>query len=136
MSGAYFIENDSASNPRFWLGKSGFFSLLQLVQDLSYTKNEVTKKALEGLKREIEAEEAGNDGIEIENEDLDSAATENELDDEQDLYTGEFLKDEVWSGLEEEVQKLAIEVAKIALRVTLRYMMRASTGGSVGGLFL
>jgi len=101
-----------------------------------FAGNRLTKKALEGLKREIEAEEAGNDGIEIENEDLDSAATENELDDEQDLYTGEFLKDEVWSGLEEEVQKLAIEVAKIALRVTLRYMMRASTGGSVGGLFL
>ncbi len=102
---------------------------------VGHTKDEATMKALERLKREIEISckaevfVTENDGNGLED-------IEDSFDiDEQKLYSGEFLNDEAWKGLEEEVQKLAIQVAKVALKAALHYAVRASIGGSTGGLF-
>ncbi|MBD2496101.1 hypothetical protein [Nostoc sp. FACHB-280] len=106
---------------------------------VGHTKDEATKKALEWLKREIELsyeiEKAESACVE-KNEEFELESIEDELDDqEQSLYSGEFLNDEIWLELEKEVQKLAMQVAVVALKATLKYAFRASIGGSVGGLF-
>lgn len=102
---------------------------------VGHTKEEATKRALEWLKREVEI--SCEDKIFVtENDDCDMEGIEDTFDaDEQELYSGEFLNDEVWKGLEEEVQKLAVQVARMALKAALQCAVRASIGGSVGGLF-
>jgi len=102
---------------------------------IGYTKDEAAKKALEWLKREIEAEEDRDFHIEID-EDCDLKTGGDEFDDDcQALFIGEFLEDEIWNKLEEEVQELAMNVAKIAFKASLRYIVGASVGHSDGGLF-
>ncbi|BBD58086.1 hypothetical protein NIES2109_08550 [Nostoc sp. HK-01] len=103
---------------------------------VGHTKDEATKKALEWLKREIEMyyeiENAESSAIETD----DKFELEDELDEqEQALYSGEFLNDEIWKGLEKEVQTLAMQIVMVALKATLKYAFRASVGSSVGGLF-
>lgn len=102
---------------------------------VGHTKDEATKRSLEWLKREIEifceAEEATVENDNCDMEDIEDTFT----NDEQELDSGEFLNDEIWKGLEEEVQELAVEVAKVALRAALHCAVRASIGGSTGGLF-
>ncbi len=102
---------------------------------VGHTKDEATKKALKWLKREIEISCKAEISV-TENDDNDLEDIEDTFDaDEQKLHSGEFLNDEAWQGLEEEVQKLAMQVAKVALKATLYYAVRASIGGSTGGLF-
>jgi len=102
---------------------------------IGHTKDEAAKKALEWLKREIEVEEARDFHIETD-EDCDLKAGEYEFyGDHQALFIGEFLKDEIWNKLEEEVQELAVDLAKIAFKAPLRYIVGASVGHSAGGLF-
>ncbi|NEZ67838.1 hypothetical protein D0962_34645 [Leptolyngbyaceae cyanobacterium CCMR0082] len=98
---------------------------------IGHTKDEAAKKALEWLKREIEISYKAEISA-IENDDNDLEDIEDTFDaDEQKLYSGEFLNGEVWEGLEEEVQRLAMQVAKVALKATLYYAVR----GSIGGVF-
>jgi hypothetical protein len=103
------------------------------------TKGGATKKALEWFKREIETyyqlEEADNSDLDLDDncvaDDLEDILT----DEEKMLSSGEFLNDETWNGLEDEVHELARHVAKIALKAALKFAIKASIGGSCGGLF-
>jgi hypothetical protein len=79
---------------------------------VGHTKDEATEKALEWLRREIEA--AGAKGS------------------QKETYSRDFLKDKVWKELDPEVQELAADISKIALKAALKYAIRAS----IGGLFL
>jgi len=89
------------------------------------TKDEATKKALQWLKREITSQNPDID------QDFDLKDLKNELDeDEQALLSGEFLKDKIWNGLEREIQELAVDVAKIALKAALKYAIVGSIGGA------
>ena len=64
--------------------------------------------------------------------DFDLETIGKELDDKQPLYV---LKGEEWKGLERDVQIMAHEVSKTALKAALRYAVRASVGGAIGFIF-
>ncbi len=79
---------------------------------VGHTKDEATKKALEWLKREVNA--TGAQTLQIE------------------TSSRSFLTDKVWKELDPEVQELAADISKIALKSAFKYAIRAS----IGGLFL
>ena len=99
---------------------------------VGHTKDEAAKRALGWLKREIEF--ACNHQITItEDDDLDYVQDTFDAD-EQALYRGDFLNNGIWKGLEEEVQKLAIQVARLALKATVFYAAIAFIGSLTSSL--
>ncbi len=87
---------------------------------VGHTKDEAARRALEWLKREIEF--ACDHQVTITEEDADLQYIQDTFDaDEQALYRGEFLNNGIWQGLEEDIQKVAMQVAKLSLKATVFY---------------
>lgn len=99
---------------------------------VGYTKDEATQKALEWLKREIEIFYQWEEKDPSKLEEIEYELEDNNLE----LQSGDFLNDDIWKGLDEEIRQLALKVMIIALKASLKSALISSTGGSLGGLGL
>lgn len=99
------------------------------VTAIGSSKNEATLKAIKRLQQEIEiAYDTQMSEMESEDYSLD------EEEEEEEFYDERFLEDEIWQNLDQEIQALALKIAQFAFKVALGCAIRASIGGSMGGL--
>lgn len=92
------------------------------VTAIGETEEIATQNALNWLKRELEILSYESDQQAIE-------ALMQKSQEEQPLYV---LKGEEWKKREKEIQLVAYEVGKIAVKSAARYAVKASVGGIIG----
>ena len=93
------------------------------VTAIGQTKDEATKNALKWLRRELEMLAESTEKIK------DFELKAKNIDEKQPLY---ILKGEEWKQREKEVQLMAQEIGKIAIKAAFKYTVKASIGGAVG----
>ncbi len=93
------------------------------VTAIGQTRDEATKNALGWLRRELEMLAKSPENIE------DFELQANALNEKQSLL---ILKGEEWKQREREIQLMAQEVGKIALKTAVKYAVKQSVVGAVG----